>query len=93
MKTSPKEPERARPFIVLKTFPGAKSGTTMNYHELVKCPDCGEEFLRAISSGCFHHNVSPLNCPKCNYPFSYYQRLRDNYYSKRQEEDWNPSER
>ena len=70
-------------------------GTTHEFHELVRCPECGEEFVRDISEGCFHHRVEPRNCPKCTYPASYYARELEKAIAlkKGEKEPFNPSKR
>ena len=81
-----------KPFRVLKTFPGQSMGTTHEYHQLVECPECGEEFLQDVSTGCFHHHEVPMCCPKCNYPWSLIDRGREKKYGKKTE-PFNPSKR
>jgi len=72
-----KNMKKPKDFQVLRTWPGSKMGTTKEYHELVKCPDCQHEFVRDISSGCFHHRSNPYACPNCNYPWTYYKKLQE----------------
>lgn len=82
-----------KPFIVLRTWAGNNMGTTHEYHQLVKCPDCGEEFVQDISEGCFHHRTSPDSCPKCRYPWTLIEKERERVYGQKKEPPFNPSQR
>ncbi len=87
-------PKAAKPFEVLRVWGGKSMGTTIEHHELVKCPECGYEFVRDVSTGCFHYKTSPPFCSKCRYPLSYYDKLRKEYAKKQEEkETFNPSSR
>lgn len=69
--------KKPKEFQVLKTWKGKELGTTIEFHQLVKCPDCNYEFVRDVSEGCFHSRKNPWACPKCNYPWTYYEKLRE----------------
>lgn len=58
---------------VKKTYCLKSLGTTREYIEIVECPECRHEYARKVSSGCFHHHVDPIACPKCGYPFKQLQ--------------------
>lgn len=71
---------------IIGRYPIPSVGTTHKYIEIVKCPECGHEYNRAVSSGCFHHSYIPITCPKCGYP---YKQLREEVYKHKT----NPSRR
>lgn len=88
------ELKRPSDFIVIKTWSKNSVGTTHEYHQLVRCPDCHYEFVRDVSEGCFHSTKEPWACPNCNYPWSYLQEAQDKIIKKKKKEPvFNPSQR
>lgn len=62
---------------VKKRYALPSSGTTHEFMEIVNCPNCNLEYARKVSTGCFHHHVSPFTCPKCGYPYRQIRELEE----------------
>jgi rubrerythrin len=43
-------------------------GTNSECAIKLRCPFCKSEFTGHESSGCFHHEILPMNCPVCGFP-------------------------
>lgn len=42
----------------------------------LECPFCGMKFTAVRKSGCFHHSITPNNCPNCNFPHNVLRALK-----------------
>jgi len=65
-------------FKVLRTW----KGTSYRLFELVKCPECGINFVRDINHERYCIIKIPSVCPGCRYPWTYYQKLREELENK-----------
>jgi ssDNA-binding Zn-finger/Zn-ribbon topoisomerase 1 len=69
-------------FTILKTYPINRSGTSSEYLQMVRCPNCKFEFARHVKEGCFNSDIDPDFCPNCNYPLI-----------RKEKHEFNPSKR
>lgn len=82
--------EKRKRFIILRTWSNNKLlGTTHKWRQLVRCPECGKEFIQNCSSGCFHTTKSPSFCPACSFPWKNLTKRK----TENKTETFNPSKR
>jgi rubrerythrin len=52
-------------------------GTNSECAIKLRCPFCKSEFTGYESSGCFHYEILPMNCPVCGFPSNINQVLME----------------
>jgi len=49
--------------------PTYEPGGFSTRNRMIKCPDCGYQFVQQVVAGCFGASYMPNFCKKCNYPW------------------------
>jgi rubrerythrin len=62
-------------FEIIEKQQPAIFGTNSECAIKLRCPFCKSEFTGHESSGCFHHEILPMNCPVCGFPSNIIQAL------------------